>query len=528
LELEQQTRLSSQYPAWPEKREAWRTAVRAAASVRDLAEPLIEFEISIKSEAQGGTWSTRRQAWINEVRAAQTLSALADLLAEFETPISWEALEDGWRTRRGGWYSEVMALKNTPAAAPAAAPTGTGSPSDFGRLLREFEQQTRITAQVPLWSEKRQAWVAAAQSATTVPELAGSLALFGVSIKWEVMNEGWVARIGSLTDGNLSPGWMREVGAATNLITLVDLLIELETATKWEATEDGWRTRRDGWLAELRALKSTSGSSAPATPVASRQASSASQQTSSPRVEPVNGTGSAQYWMNLASETTDKGKKINYLTKAIDAWVPADGVALKASAYFARGVARHQTDFGMEEIEDYTRSIALDSAPWLPYHYRAWAHYFRREYREASEDHERTIAPNAGTAGYYSSLAVTRMLEGLLTKSLEASNRSLKIDANFAQSYTNRGFAFFDLDKLEESASGFERAIQLAPDGDASPYVGLALVRWRQGDLVEARKLMAKALKIAPDINKIPLWMTGFRHFTPKQVEVIAEIRAAP
>jgi hypothetical protein len=528
LELEQQTKLASQYPSWPEKREAWRTAVRNATSVQALKEPLIEFEISIKSEAQGGTWSTRRLAWINEVRAAQTLNTLVDLLVEFETPIQWEALEGGWRTRRTGWYNEVIALKNVPASTSAATPSGvpSGSATEFGRLLREFERQTRTSAQLASWTENRVAWVASAQSAVTVSELAGSLALFGVSIKWENMSEGWVARIGTLTDGNLSPGWMRDVGTATNLNTLVDLLIELETATKWEATEDGWRTRRDAWLAELRALKTASGNSTTTTSAAATTAAP-SRQASSPRVEPVSAAGGTRYWMNLAGETTDKAKKINYLTKAIEAWVPADDTALKARAYFERGVARHQTDFGTAEIDDYTRSIELDSSAWLPYHYRAWAHYFRKEYREASEDHERTIAPNAGTAGYYSSLAVTRMLEGLLSKSLEASSRSLKIDPNFAQSYTNRGFAYFDQEKFEEAAASFDRAIQLDPSGDASPYVGLALVRWQAGATAEARAFMVKAMKIAPDINKMPLWMTGHRHFTPKQAEVIAEIQAA-
>jgi hypothetical protein len=138
LELEQQTKLASQYPSWPEKREAWRTAVRNATSVQALKEPLIEFEISIKSEAQGGTWSTRRLAWINEVRAAQTLNTLVDLLVEFETPIQWEALEGGWRTRRTGWYNEVIALKNVPASTSAATPSGvpSGSATEFGRLLR--------------------------------------------------------------------------------------------------------------------------------------------------------------------------------------------------------------------------------------------------------------------------------------------------------------------------------------------------------------------------------------------------------
>jgi tetratricopeptide (TPR) repeat protein len=269
----------------------------------------------------------------------------------------------------------------------------------------------------------------------------------------------------------------------------------------------------------LRALKTAAGRSTPTAATAEVPPSS--------RVDPVNAAGTARYWMNLANETPAKAQKILYLTKALEQWVPADGDVLKARAYFERGVARHQTDFGAAEIEDYTRSIELDSTPWLPYHYRAWAHYFRREYREASEDHERTIAPNAGDAGYYSSLAITRMLEGLPTRSIEASNRSLGINSAFVQSYTNRGFAYIELDKFSEAAADFERAIRLAPDADAAPYVGLALVRWRQGTTTEARTLMKKAMVLAPDINKIPLWMTGHRHFTPKQAALIAEIQTA-
>lgn len=246
MELEQQTKLASQYPTWSDKRDGWKTTVSSATSVRVLAQPLIDFELSIKTEAQDESWRARREAWIVEVRAAQNLNTLVDLLLELETPIKWETLEATWRTRRDSWRAEVTALKNSTSTTVSPG----GASIEFGKLLLELEQKTQTASQYPAWSDKRASWVASTRSATGVRDLAQALIDYELSVKTEAQNESWRSR---------REAWIRDVRAAQNLMTLVDLLLEMETPIKWEALGgDTWRARRDAWRAEVTALKNFS------------------------------------------------------------------------------------------------------------------------------------------------------------------------------------------------------------------------------------------------------------------------------
>ncbi len=90
-------------------------------------------------------------------------------------------------------------------------------------------------------------------SALTVPAQAqdfGSLLIqLETSVKYSSQSDSWRSR---------RSGWISQVRSCSNLSCYKSLLITFETNVKYDAQSDSWRSRRSGWLSRVRSAGSVS------------------------------------------------------------------------------------------------------------------------------------------------------------------------------------------------------------------------------------------------------------------------------
>ena len=95
--------------------------------------------------------------------------------------------------------------------------------------------------------------------------------------------------------------------------------------------------------------------------------------------------------------------------------------------------------------------------------------------------------------------AQLKNLQGALTDY----NRAIQLDPNLANSYNNRAFISYDLGNMTAAANDWKKAIDLDPLSNADPYMGLAVISYRQGDYRQANSLRIKALKLDPKYSEL-------------------------
>ena len=72
------------------------------------------------------------------------------------------------------------------------------------------------------------------------------------AITWEAVEPSWRGR---------RDGWVAEAQSARALAEVARLLLELEEVTLWSAVDGSWRTARPSWVAELSAVAGRAGRS---------------------------------------------------------------------------------------------------------------------------------------------------------------------------------------------------------------------------------------------------------------------------
>lgn len=441
LELEQKTRLSAQYPAWPQKRESWKSAIGSATDVQDLMEPLIDFEISITSEVQGGTWSSRRQAWISEVRAAQNINTLVDLLIEMETPITWEALEDGWRTRRDGWLADVRALKT---ASDGFAPA---SPADAVSL--EQAQVEKVTASsdgtlnekdwphhpaMAIDGDLNTCW------ASSTKDTVGSWLKFTFAAKTEIdqiqLVNGWVPqgypdflsqnhrvkKITLLYDNgkketfHLSDRNVVQTFAPAHAGKTKSVTVRIDEIYPASSGDQPWVT-----ISEVTFLGAT------AEPAATAECAE-----------------------------TDYACKIAKYTRAIAA-NPNDAAAFKN-----RGDAYRDSGFSYDAIDDYGSAIALNPDFIEALAARAKLAWFDAE--QGIADYSRIIALAPNNAEAYSGRAEFYRKEGDYESAVIDCSKAIAGAPEASAAYITRGQSYDEQEKYDLAIMDFSKAIRLAPN----------------------------------------------------------------
>ena len=95
-------------------------------------------------------------------------------------------------------------------------------------------------------------------------------------------------------------------------------------------------------------------------------------------------------------------------------------------------------------------------------------------------------------------LGVALKSQGKLEEAIEAYNKSISLNRNYADAFSNMGNALKAQGKLEQAIIAYNKAICLNPDY-ADAYSNMGVVLKEQGKLVEAMEAYKKALLLKPD-----------------------------
>jgi len=123
---------------------------------------------------------------------------------------------------------------------------------------------------------------------------------------------------------------------------------------------------------------------------------------------------------------------------------------------------------------------------------------------EAIEAYNKALAINPNYANAYNNMGAILQDQGKLEEAIEAYNKALAIKPDYAEAYNNMGNALKEQGKLEEAIEAYNRALSIKPDYEAARVQKL---------LQQAR--ICNWESIAKDVNLIPELGTSEEHVPP-------------
>lgn len=152
----------------------------------------------------------------------------------------------------------------------------------------------------------------------------------------------------------------------------------------------------------------------------------------------------------------------------------------------------------------YKRAIAARPAYWATYNWLGFFYMGHARYEDAASMYSQVVslAPDSFT-GYYN-LGAVRILQGKYSEAIPFLERSLSIRPS-SDAFSNLGTAYFQMRRYEESASNFEKAIEL----DQNNYVIWGNLGdcyyWTPGRRNEAMAAYANAISLGEkDLHRNP------------------------
>ena len=98
-------------------------------------------------------------------------------------------------------------------------------------------------------------------------------------------------------------------------------------------------------------------------------------------------------------------------------------------------------------------------------------------------------------------LGASRAKIGMLDEAIDAYKKSVSLNPDFAEAYSNMGVALKNQDKLDESIEAFKKSILLKPN-DADSYYNMGITLNHQGKVDETISAYKKAISLNPDFAK--------------------------
>jgi len=91
--------------------------------------------------------------------------------------------------------------------------------------------------------------------------------------------------------------------------------------------------------------------------------------------------------------------------------------------------------------------------------------------------------------------------QGKLQEAVQAYDKAIQLNPDYAEAYCNRGNTLKDLGRLDEALQNYDKVIQLKPDF-AEAYCNLGAVLKELGRLSDAVKSLERAIQLKPDLNE--------------------------
>ncbi len=146
-----------------------------------------------------------------------------------------------------------------------------------------------------------------------------------------------------------------------------------------------------------------------------------------------------------------------------------------SDAYNVLGVAYFEMKNFPEAIQQFDKSLALDSTSYIPYYNRANANREQGKFVEALGDYSKAINLKPNIKDIYLNRGVVFYTLERYEQALEDFNFALQLDQNDAQTYFKRAKTAIMLDSMTLAKADLEQTIAKQPDfAEAFYWLGLA------------------------------------------------------
>ncbi len=195
-------------------------------------------------------------------------------------------------------------------------------------------------------------------------------------------------------------------------------------------------------------------------------------------------------YYNKGKAEKDPIKQVNYFTQAIS-------VNKTDSAFYYRGVAKHNQEQYAEAIADYDQAIRLNpSFKWACTN-RGKAKLGLKRYEEAITDFDFAIRIDKTYDFAYAQRGFAKYELGKYEDAVFDYNRAIEIDPDYSAYYISRGKAYCVLNKGTEALADFEQSIKLDPGNDVGYYY-CGREKFHLSRYQDAIADFDQAIKIAP------------------------------
>ena len=214
-------------------------------------------------------------------------------------------------------------------------------------------------------------------------------------------------------------------------------------AARKEAVSNGWK-KRDEWLRErgmtvIRKIGNTS--------------------AKTPESFTGNNSASAKEWYDKGkAEESDKYKKIEYFTKAIQI------NPNYTDAYNNRGAVKDDLKRYSEAIEDYTKAIQIDPNYSKAYYNRGLAKTRLKQNSEALSDFNNAIRLDPADGDFFYSRGNVKVNLAMNSEAIKDFDKAIQLDPKNAGAYFDRGFEKSKLGNEIDAIADYDESILLNPN----------------------------------------------------------------
>ncbi|MEK6725118.1 MAG: tetratricopeptide repeat protein [Deltaproteobacteria bacterium] len=186
--------------------------------------------------------------------------------------------------------------------------------------------------------------------------------------------------------------------------------------------------------------------------------------------------------------------------KQVEARITDEERLLRANEWFDKGYQHSLANEHDDEIESYTKAIALNPNIVQAYYNRGIAYDDKGQYDRAIEDYNKAIALNPIFAYAYVNRGIAYGMKGQYDKAIEDFNKAIALDPNDAKAYYNRGRAYGMKGQYDRAIEDYNKAIALDPNF-ADAYVGRGLAYNDKRQYDRAIEDYNKAIALDPHAN---------------------------
>jgi tetratricopeptide (TPR) repeat protein len=207
-------------------------------------------------------------------------------------------------------------------------------------------------------------------------------------------------------------------------------------------------------------------------------------------------------------------KRLDDALAAYDRAIELD--AGDADCWLNRGVcirAMNRPHMHEKAVASYTRAVEVDPrcadalmnlgnvSSRIAYFYATEAETKKDFFRRMEDAYQRALAVKPDSWELYGNMAMGFIKQGRFDEAIEQADRSIELNADYADAWYLRGYAQMELGRLPEALESFEKAAAVMPPGDdfgLRVWVNAGTVLFLMGRMEDALEAYDKAVGIDP------------------------------